>query len=85
MMRGSRQYADFPKRSKFRRNAPLQTKLRSNDQLLSSAVYSQQSTSRHATFITCQRIALLPACLHKKDERALPGILQSPQFFLFPP
>jgi hypothetical protein len=56
-----------------------------NVKILSPAVYSQQSTSRHATFITCQRIALLPSYLHKKDERALPGSLQSFQLFLFPP
>ena len=63
---------------------PPNIKCRPNAQLLSSAAYSQQSTSHHRTFLTSQRIISSPNYPYEKDERAWPGNLQSRTQLCFP-
>ena len=68
----------------FRHNvSPPNSKFSPNAQSLLSAACSQ-STSHHLTGFTSQICTLPPAYLYQKDERALPGNLQSSKL-VFPP
>jgi hypothetical protein len=77
-----------PKWSKFVLNdgcCPPNTKFHPSVQNFPCAVCSQQCTSHYLTLFTTQNFMLLPASLYQKDERALPGNLQSSKLLCLPP
>jgi hypothetical protein len=63
---------------------PTKQKPRPNAELIPPAAHCQQFTSHHAIFYHSESFTLFPAYLCRKDERKLPGNIQSNEVFVYP-